>query len=79
MEKEYSFEDMLAMKMQEMGDYIPQFYTTLHGKTRKEVMDAYLDMAHGALVASEQIDDAADDEAEDWLLKVELFKRPRTK
>lgn len=79
MEKKYSFEDMLAMKMQEMGDYIPQFYTTLHGKTRKEVMDAYLGMAEGELAALEQIGDAADDGAEDWLLRVELFKRPRTK
>lgn len=79
MEKKYSFDDMLAMKMQEMGDYIPQFYTTLHGKTRKEVMDAYLGMAEGELAALEQIGDAADDGAEDWLLRVELFKRPRTK
>lgn len=79
MEKKYSFEDMLAMKMQEMGDYIPQFYTALHGKTRKEVMDAYLGMAEGELAALEQIGDAADDGAEDWLLRVELFKRPRTK
>lgn len=79
MEKKYSFEDMLAMKMQEMGDYIPQFYTTLHGKTRKEVMDAYLGMAEGELAALEQIGDAADDGVEDWLLRVELFKRPRTK
>lgn len=79
MEKKYSFDDMLAMKMQEMGDYIPQFYTTLHGKTRKEVMDAYLGMAEGELAALEQIGDAADDGADDWLLRVELFKRPRTK
>lgn len=79
MGKEYSFEDMLAMKMQEMGDYIPQFYTTLHGKTRKEVTDAYIGMAHGELAALGQIGDAADDDAEDWLLKVELFKKPKTK
>ena len=79
MGKKYSFDDMLAMKMQEMCDYIPQYCTSLHGKTRKEVMEAYLDMVKGELAALEQIGGDADNGAEDWLLRIELFKRPITK
>ena len=79
MAKQLTFGDMLSMQMEILGDWIPSYSSSIHGKTQREVLQAQLENIQGQLAALDTLGDEADKGYEDFMLKVELFRKPSKK
>ena len=79
MAKQLTFGDMLSMQMEILGDWIPSYCSSIHGKTQREVLQAQLENLQGQLAALDTLGDEADKGYEDFMLKVELFRKPSKK
>ena len=79
MAKNLTFGDMLSMQMEILGDWIPSYCSSIHGKTQREVLQAQLENLQGQLAALDTLGDEADKGYEDFMLKVELFCKPSKK